>query len=162
MEVVSSMSVSEKGSNLRTENRKGWIGFAPQNKLCCFWLLKINPKVLRLLTLSSRLFPNSLPHSASLSHSPQALKSQDSQLNSSSLPLSTSRCFFCTHVTPLFTSHTVAPLYLTHSGGTHLTWFFIFLFSFLVGLAFTLRLRPLSSAVCSLLLSVWVLDFLIG
>ena len=128
MEVVSSMSVSEKGSNLRTENRKGWIGFAPQNKLCCFWLLKINPKILRLLTLSSRLFPNSLPHSASLSHSPQALKSQDSQLNSSSLPLSTSRCFFCTHVTPLFTSHIVAPLYLTHSGGTHLTWFFFFSF----------------------------------
>ena len=122
------MSVLEKGSNLRTKNQKGWIGFAPQNKLCCFWLLKINPKVLRLLTLSSRLFPNSLPHS--LTH--LKLLSLKTLNSTQALCLSLPHVVFSAHTQHLSMPHTQWHLSLPHTQRRHAPHlvFFFFFFSF--------------------------------
>ena len=140
------MSVLEKDSNLRTKNQKGWIGFAPQNKLCCFWLLKINPKVLRLLTLSSRLFPNSLPHS--LTH--LKLLSLKTLNSTQALCLSLPHVVFSAHTQHLSMPHTQWHLSLPHTQrrhAPHLVFYFPF---FLLGWS---RLHPSPSPfeLCSLL-----------
>ena len=155
MEVVSSMSVSEKGSNLRTKNQKGWIGFAPQNKLCCFWLLKINPKVLRLLTLSSRLFPNSLPHS--LTH--LKLLSLKTLNSTQVLCLSLPHTVFSAHTWHLSLPHTQWHLSTSHTAAarTSIGFFFSFFPSWLVSPSpFALALWALQSTLSFSASRFWI------